>query len=86
MDDRGNREVQGYARLTLEEDAAPEVRRTGKEANMIRKAGGKYVVLAESGRRMGTYDTKAEAQKRLRQIEFFKHAKKTGAGSRMRSS
>ena len=76
----------GYGRLTLEEDAAPEVRRTGKEANMIRKAGGKYVVLAESGRRMGTYDTKAEAQKRLRQIEFFKHAKKTGAGSRMRSS
>jgi hypothetical protein len=53
---------------------------------MIRKAGSKYVVLAESGRRMGTYDTKAEAQKRLRQIEFFKHAKKTGAGSRMRSA
>ena len=49
---------------------------------MIRKAGGKYVVLAESGRRMGTYDTKAEAQKRLRQIEFFKHAKQGGARRR----
>jgi hypothetical protein len=62
------------------------VRHPRKEADMIKKAGSKYVVLAESGRRMGTYDTKAEAQKRLRQIEFFKHAKKTGAGSRMRSA
>jgi hypothetical protein len=34
---------------------------------------------------MGTYDTKAEAQKRLRQVEFFKHAK-TGGGSRRRSA
>jgi hypothetical protein len=52
---------------------------------MIKKAGNKYVVVAESGRRMGTYDTKAEAQKRLRQVEFFKHAK-TGGGSRRRSA
>ncbi|HET7876918.1 MAG TPA: hypothetical protein VFN71_15450 [Methylomirabilota bacterium] len=43
---------------------------------MIKKIGKKYVVLSEStGRRFGTYDTKAEAQKRLRQIEFFKHLK-----------
>ena len=41
---------------------------------MIRKIGGKYVVVSETtGRRFGTYDTRAEAERRLRQIEFFKH-------------
>ena len=55
------------------------------ETDMIKKAGNKYVVVAESGRRMGTYDTKAEAEKRLRQVEFFKHAK-AGGGSRRRSA
>ena len=41
---------------------------------MIKKRGGKYVVLSEkTGRTFGTYDTKAEADKRLRQAEFFKH-------------
>jgi hypothetical protein len=41
---------------------------------MIKKIGGKYVVLSETtGRRFGTYDTRAEAERRLRQIEVFKH-------------
>ena len=41
---------------------------------MIIKQGGKYVVISETtGRRFGTYATLAEAEKRLRQIEFFKH-------------
>jgi hypothetical protein len=54
---------------------------------MIRKRGDKYVVLAESGRHMGTYATRAEAEKRLRQIEFFKHVKKAGgSGARKRSA
>ena len=40
---------------------------------MIKKIGNRYVVLSETtGRSFGTYDTKAEAEKRLRQIEFFK--------------
>ncbi len=42
---------------------------------MIKKQDSKYVVVAESGRKMGTYSTKKEAEKRLRQIEFFKHLK-----------
>jgi len=43
---------------------------------MIKKIKGKYVVLSEkTGRKFGTYNTKKEAQKRLRQIEFFKHLK-----------
>ncbi len=44
---------------------------------MIRKIKGKYIALSEkTGRKFGTYTTKKEAQKRLRQIEFFKHLKK----------
>lgn len=43
---------------------------------MIKKIKGGYQVLSESGRNMGKYKTKTEAEKRLRQIEFFKHQKK----------
>lgn len=43
---------------------------------MIKKIKEGYRVVAESGRNMGTYKTKEEAQKRLRQIEMFKHMKK----------
>ncbi|HSE93726.1 MAG TPA: hypothetical protein VLF19_10500 [Methylomirabilota bacterium] len=50
---------------------------------MIRKIGRKYVVLSEkTGRRFGTYDTQAEAERRLRQVEFFKHAR---GGTRRRT-
>ncbi len=56
---------------------------------MIVKRGGKYVVMSETtGRRFGTYDTLAEAKKRLRQIEFFKHfrARTTPRGGRRASA
>jgi hypothetical protein len=50
---------------------------------MTRKIGGKYVVLSETtGRRFGTYDTRAEAERRLRQIEFFKHLRSRSSGRR----
>jgi hypothetical protein len=52
---------------------------------MIVKRAGKYVVVSETtGRRFGTYDTLAEAERRLRQIEFFKHrnARRTTGGRR----
>lgn len=43
---------------------------------MIVKRAGKYVVISETtGRRFGTYDTRAAAEHRLRQIEIFKHLK-----------
>ncbi len=42
---------------------------------MIKKISSKYMVLAESGRKMGTYPTKKEAKKRLQQIGFFKYLK-----------
>ena len=47
--------------------------------NMIKKVGSKYVVMSEkTGRKFGTYKTKKEALVRLRQVEFFKHAKGRG--------
>jgi hypothetical protein len=55
---------------------------------MIVKRGGKYIVVSETtGRRFGTYDTLAEARRRLRQIEFFKHLKaRTSARGGRRAS
>jgi hypothetical protein len=53
---------------------------------IVRRAG-KYVVISETtGRRFGTYDTRAEAEKRLRQIEFFKHRAGTPSRGRRRAS
>jgi len=43
---------------------------------MIKKVRGGYRVLSSKGRNMGgPYKTKEEAEKRLRQVEFFKHKK-----------
>lgn len=45
--------------------------------HMLKKIGSKWVVLSETtGRRFGSYDTKKDAEKRLRQIEFFKSKNK----------
>jgi hypothetical protein len=43
---------------------------------MIRKVKDGYRVLSEKGKNLGgPYKTKAAAEKRLRQVEFFKHRK-----------
>lgn len=42
---------------------------------MIRKVKGGYRVVSKSGRNMGTSKTKAGAQRRLRQVEYFKRKK-----------
>jgi hypothetical protein len=40
----------------------------------IRKEGNKYTVYSKKGdRKFGTYTSRAEAEKRLRQVEMFKH-------------
>lgn len=39
----------------------------------IVRVGSKWQVQSEKGKNMGTYDTKEEAEKRLKQIEYFKH-------------
>jgi hypothetical protein len=46
------------------------------EGHMIRKTREGYKVLSEKGKNLGgPYKSKAEAEKRLRQVEFFKHRK-----------
>ena len=42
----------------------------------IVKKDNKYQVQSEKGRNLGTYNTKSEAEKRLKQVEMFKHMKK----------
>ena len=43
---------------------------------MIKKVKGGYKVLSKQGKNLGgPYKKKAEAEKRLRQVEFFKHHK-----------
>ena len=44
---------------------------------MIKKVKGGYKVLSENGKKNlgGPYKTKGEAEKRLRQVEYFKHNK-----------
>ncbi len=45
---------------------------------MIKKVRGNYVVLSETtGRSFGSYKTLAEAKRRLRQVEYFKHLSKS---------
>jgi hypothetical protein len=45
---------------------------------MIKKSGSGYKVVSKSGGKNlgGPYATKAQAVKRLRQVEYFKHLKK----------
>ena len=43
---------------------------------MIKKVKGGYKELSEKGKNLGgPYKSKEEAEKRLRQVEFFKHRK-----------
>ena len=50
-----------------------------KKSNLIRiiskivKKDNKYQVQSEKGKNLGTYDSKEEAEKRLKQVEYFKH-------------
>lgn len=55
---------------------------------MIVRRGDKYVVISEkTGRCFGSYDRLADARRRLRQIEFFKHLKaRTAARGSRRAS
>jgi hypothetical protein len=51
-----------------------------EEARMIKKTAKGYVLHSKDGSRKlgGPYKTRAEALKRERQVQFFKHAKKSG--------
>lgn len=42
---------------------------------MVVKDGNKWIVKSKTGRKLGVYASKAAAEKRLKQIEMFKHIK-----------
>jgi len=43
---------------------------------MIKKQGEKYVIKSHNGKTLGTFKTRKAALKRLKEIEYFKHAGK----------
>ena len=47
-----------------------------KEAKVRKLPNGKYRVLSEKGKNLGTYKSRKKAKERLRQIEYFKHTDK----------
>jgi hypothetical protein len=50
-----------------------------KNARIRKLPDGKYRVLSEKGKNLGTSDTKSEAEERLRQVEYFKHRDQNSA-------
>jgi hypothetical protein len=53
---------------------APRLQTVGGTQIMIKKSREGYKVVSEKGKNLGgPYKSKAEAQKRLRQVEYFKH-------------
>lgn len=46
-----------------------------KDTAVIRKVGKEWCVFSESGKRMGCYNSRKAAERRLKQIEYFKHQK-----------
>lgn len=51
-----------------------------KGSHMIKKKGSKYVVTSESGRVLGTHDTREAAQRQLTAIEISKANKRKKRG------
>lgn len=43
---------------------------------MIRRKGRKFQVVSHTGKNLGTYTTREAAERRLRQVEYFKHKDK----------
>jgi hypothetical protein len=47
---------------------------------MIRKVAGGYRLVSHTGKNLGTFSSKAQAQKREAQVNFFKHRDAAKAG------
>lgn len=63
----------------LDAQAKPAKKAKPELAEHIVKVGSKYrLVSKKSGKNLGTYDTKEEAKKRERQVQYFKHVNETG--------
>jgi hypothetical protein len=65
-----------YTRFCIEPPLSPRQNRT-EEPKMIKKTAKGYKVVSEKSKKNlgGPYKTRAEAEKRLRQVEYFKHHK-----------
>ncbi len=50
-----------------------------KEGKIRKLPNGKYRVLSEKGKNLGTFPSKEQAKRRLRQVEYFKHVKANDA-------
>jgi hypothetical protein len=48
---------------------------TDKAIAVIRKKGNKFCIYSKTGKNLGCYKTKKEAENRLSQIEMWKHMK-----------
>ncbi len=44
---------------------------------MIQKHGSGWRVVSHTGKNLGTFPSRTQAVKRLRQVEFFKHHRRT---------
>lgn len=59
--------------LKLAYDYHDDCVRLLKEARIRKMPGGKYRVLSEKGKNLGESSSRAGAEKRLREVEYFKH-------------
>ena len=50
---------------------------------VIRKKGSKFQLISGTGKVLGTFDTKEQAQKREKQVKFFKNTKKADSMARL---
>lgn len=80
----------------IERDNCPECEGTGEKIDfkkirarhdesvneIIKKVGDKWQVQSHEGKNLGTYDTEAEAKKRLGQVEYFKHKNESKDGDK----
>jgi hypothetical protein len=66
-----------YSKSCIDFEGHPPKNRGRRSLAMIKKVSGGYKVLSEDGKKNlgGPYKTKEQAQKRLRQVEYFKHRK-----------
>ena len=56
-----------------DDESESEERKKEKPTHGVKYEDGKYKVVANDGKPMGEYDTREEADKRVQEIEYFKH-------------
>lgn len=71
--ERIGRELKDALKQTREKFPAPEPKKSEVKEHIVR-VGNKYRLLSQqTGKNLGTYPSKAGAEKRERQVQYFKH-------------